>query len=270
MEYGCVLFYENENIHTATLENIQYQAGLIVCGALSKTSYSKLLIETGWPRLSERVKYLKATIFYKGVNELMHPYFTSLINQRCLRSGDVTISLRNRDRLAPPFCKTERYLNSFIPSSCKLWLNIAESIRGARSVNAFKYHYKAHYFNKIIPDIDRGERRSNFLHARFRLGFTTLNSDLFQRSRIDSPICRCRYGPETYGHFFSHCSLYNNQREILMRHQSDLTKPNLMTDLQLLNLILYGFDNIDTIKHNSALFLLVQQYIESTKRFQLL
>jgi hypothetical protein len=50
-----------------------------------------------------------------------------------------------------------------------------------------------------------------------------------------------------------------------MRHLSDLTNPNLMTDLQLLNLLLYGFDNIDTIKHNSALFLLVQQY----KRFQL-
>jgi hypothetical protein len=61
MEYGIALFGGNDNALNKKLECVQYQAALIVTGAINKTSYEKLLLELGWPLMKDRANFQKAT-----------------------------------------------------------------------------------------------------------------------------------------------------------------------------------------------------------------
>ena len=269
LDYGCVLFYDTESVHTVKLENIQYQAGIIVSGAMKTTSYNKILSELGWPRLSERTKFLRACLFYKGTKGLTVKYFHDLIADRCSRAGERR-QLRTDTQFIPPFSRSERYINSFIPASCRIWNSIPDSVKNVNSIESFRYHYKKTFFSQQLPGYSSGNRRPNVLHTRFRLGFTQLNSDLFIRSLTDSPNCRCGYQNESYSHYFLDCPLHIVSRNSLFTsiNQKFPYLLNSSSPAQLLNLFIFGFDDLMHSKYNVDLFELVQTFIVSSKRFK--
>ncbi|MCG8430160.1 MAG: hypothetical protein MJA29_03195, partial [Candidatus Omnitrophica bacterium] len=178
-------------------------------------------------------------------------------------------SLRNQSDLTPPFARTQRYFNSFIPQTCRHWNNIPFSLKNVYSVESFKYNYKKMFFPKRILGSEVGDRKLNIFHTRFRLGFTTLNHDLFIRSIKESPYCRCGQVSETYRHYFLECTQYNDERDILL-HDLNVNYGLDLNDTDttsFLNILIYGFDSVDKMKYNVNLFLSVQNYILGTGRF---
>jgi hypothetical protein len=76
IEYGICVFYNNNSMLAAKLERIQYRACLIVCGALNLTSYDRMLLDLGWPKIKDRIDFLRVSLFYKAINGLPHSMLT--------------------------------------------------------------------------------------------------------------------------------------------------------------------------------------------------
>ena len=79
-------------------------------------------------------------------------------------------SLRSRDNITVPFCRTELFRNSCIPSSIPLWNNLDENIRNSSSFSSFKNEIKRH--NSTIHGVPQhylhGDRYLSVMHARIR------------------------------------------------------------------------------------------------------
>ena len=270
VDYGIVLFSGQSAALMKNLERIQYQSALIITGAIKNTSYARLLVELGWQRIEDRACFMKVSLFYKALNGLLPPYMSNLIVNKCTRDL-IGVRLRRPLALIPPFYRTDHGLNSFIPSACRLWNDLPAPLRQSTSLTSFKSNYKKLYVLCGTKGTSLGSRRLDIIHTRFRLNFTTLNSDLFERSIIDSPLCRCMQEPETYYHYFINCPTYNVSRIILfnaMRRIFDdagLSLDAFPMEL-ILNHIINGFQE-DFTRYNIQLFAVVQNYIASTNRF---
>ena len=90
------------------------------------------------------------------------------------------------------------------------------------------------------------------------MGCSALNSDLFRKNIVNSPHCTCG-AIETRTHYLLNCPHYNIPRQ---RHIFALNLPiPLSTEL-----LLVGSNEL-TINQNTEIFLSVQKFILSSKRF---
>ena len=104
-----------------------------------------------------------------------------------------------------------------------------------------------------------GKRIGQIYHSRLRMDCSSLNHHLFSKNIIDSPLCI--FGrPETTKHYLFDCNRYNNLRQKMLRSISQLCEPTL-------NALLYGVTDLSD-ETNRQLFIIIQEYILRTKRFQ--
>jgi hypothetical protein len=68
LDYGCQVYCSLSTANSEKLEQLQYEAGLIVTGAIEGTSYEKIIVELGWTTLSEWRKFFKVDLVYKFVH----------------------------------------------------------------------------------------------------------------------------------------------------------------------------------------------------------
>ncbi|MCG8431109.1 MAG: hypothetical protein MJA29_08040, partial [Candidatus Omnitrophica bacterium] len=271
IEYGIVVYYNRAGAVTLKLDNIQYQACILICGALKFTSFDRLRGELGWPKIHERADFLKASLFYKIVNGLTPSHFSEFILNKCTRQFQPR-DVRFRHELLPPFGRTDRYCTSFIPSACRIWNSLPDTVISARSLSSFKMQYKKHYFMKPIVGFDSGDRSVNIFHTRFRLHFTTLNYDLYLRNLCESSSCQCGATVETYAHYFLYCPLYIDARRDLLQIVDRLflscgLELSSFSDDSIIDHFVNGF-GIEFQRHNISLFTAVQQFITATNRFR--
>ena len=122
MEYADVLWdgcYDNE---CELLESVQYEAAKVVTGAMRGTSRQALSIELGWDDLKTRSLIHKLISYFKIARGMSPSYLRDLIPLTVQQiSGLVLRSARNFS-LFP--VRTERYKNSFFPSTTRLWNGI--------------------------------------------------------------------------------------------------------------------------------------------------
>ena len=103
-----------------------------------------------------------------------------------------------------------------------------------------------------------GSRLGQIFHARIHMGCSALNSDLFLKNIVNSPRCTCG-AIETPTQYLLNCPHYNIPRQ---RHIFALNLPiPLSTEL-----LLVGSNEL-TINQNTEIFLSVQKFILSSKRF---
>ncbi len=183
--------------------------------------------------------------------DLAPPYLCDLIPQQ-IQNRYV---LRNATDIPIIPCRTQLYRNSFLPSTILDWNRLAENIRTAPTLAAFKSLINTGS-RKPSPLLNIGSRTGQVLHARLRLSCSSLSYDLHRRSLIDSPNCECG-ATETADHFLLHCNQYTHQRQIYL---SNLPCPPLPEFLLNGNVHL-SFDD------NKYIFTQVQKYILATKRF---
>ena len=100
-----------------------------------------------------------------------------------------------------------------------------------------------------------GTRRGQVLHARIRLGCSSLNYDLHRRSLVESPLCSCG-SIETASHYLLNCNSYTQIRTLF----SDIPCPATINNL------LYGNEHLSN-EQNELLFESIQKFVIASKRF---
>jgi hypothetical protein len=144
----------------AKLERIQYRACLIICGALNLTSYDRMLLDLGWPKIKYRVDFLRVSLFYKAINGFACTFFSNLILWKCTHH-EIAINLRAPPLLCQPLARMEQYFNSFIPTACRQWNFISPNLKSASSPNSFKSQYKKRFFLSKVLVYDMGSRKKS-------------------------------------------------------------------------------------------------------------
>lgn len=255
LEYADTIWDNCTENDKHELDKIQNEAARICTGTTKLVSLDKLKKEIGWESLSERRRKHKLIAFYKMTHSLSPSYLSDLVPQSV--SAQSQYNLRNTNDLQVPHSRTSLYFNSFLPSVIRAWNELSTEARNAESLDSFKrllnmdksctpkYYYT-------------GTRKAQVLHTRLRTNCSALNHDLFSKSIVDSPLCRCGQVESTY-HFFFACSIY------------DPIRPNLVDTVSrycslTLHNLLYGDDSLP-FGSNKSIFEAVQNFIIDSKRF---
>ena len=189
------------------------------------------------------------------VNNIAPLYLSSLVPS--IVQNVSHYNLRNANDLKSVNSRTTQYFNSFLPSVIRDWNRLPCADRNVETIDSFKRHLKQH--RATVPKyFYTGNRKSQILHTRLRLGCSSLNYDLFLKNIVESPLCRCG-DIENTEHFFLRCTLYSAQRVELLRHVSEYCTVTL-------DILLKG-NALLSIESNQDIFVAVQNYITSTNRF---
>lgn len=254
LEYGSVI-WGNCSLHEKELlDKIHNEVAKIATGATKLVSLTALYSETGWESLEKRRRKQRLLQLYKMSHNLAPQYLSSLLPVREMSR----YNLRNVDDIQSPYARTNLYFNSFLPCAIREWNELPVEVRQLDSISSFK-----HYLNRDNITIPQyyyvGNRKSQVLLTRLRTGCSALNSYLFSKNLVESPLCRCGQHEDTK-HFLLHCPLYDDQRIELLDTVSQICLPSL-------NTLLSGDISL-SIETNSIILRAVQKYINKSQRFK--
>ena len=161
------------------------------------------------------------------------------------------------------------FKKSFFPHFANLW-NLLEKETKSKNVQDFKLHIKESKKPPRYKFYSKGNKLSNTLLTRIRVGRSHLNQHQYIIGQVDSPECLCHCKEESPQHFFLECFLYSRERQFLL----DLIEhyiPNFskLKKNHRLDIILNGLErnNPEYIHLNTTLTFAVQKFILKTKRF---
>ena len=104
-----------------------------------------------------------------------------------------------------------------------------------------------------------GNRLLSIIHARLRNNCSDLKRDLFLNHLSDHDICSHCNIPETSDHYFTHCTIYSNERLQLFLDTRRLHPLNC-------NILLFG-NSAFTYSENITIVNAVHNFIKNSKRF---
>ena len=257
LEYACEVWGGCSKFDEDKLEKVQLEAARIVTGMPLFASRESLYFETGWETLKDRRTRRKLTLFHRVYNHDVPSFLSDIVDP--LRRNNIR-NLRNTLDFEVPNYRLQSTLNSYFPSTIRLWNNLEQDLRHNYTQNQFKSILNSRRDCFVIPSYyNVGDRKSNILLTKLRNSCSSLNADLFRVNLTDSPSCRCGHHNEDVFHYLFHCPLYDDQRQTLgnkLYNYIPLTAHKL----------LFGDTDLP-IEDNSNIMLAVQKYITSTKRF---
>jgi len=258
LEYASILWDSCTINEKETIEKIQYEAARLVTGLTRSVSIERLMKEIGWVSLAQRRKMQKLIIVYKHKAGELPEYLRELYPNTVLENHNYP--LRNQENYATILRRLEIYSKSVIPSSIKLWNELDLNIRNANTLSSFKSLLKSLFKPFDVPSYFlTGDRFLQIHHARIRNKCSNLNADLFYNHLRDDPNCDCGFNNEDAEHYFFRCPRFSTQRRNLF------TSSRQFHPLSVLKL-LFGIEN-RTSEENEILFIHVQQFIKTSKRF---
>ena len=248
------------------LENLQYRAAKLVTGTFQFTNREKLNCELGWETIKQRSDNLGLNMFHK-----IHSHETRPLIRNCMPKPDLDnrFNIRSKGGYIPFKYIGSKCKNSFFPHTANLWNSLPKHVK-CKSVIDFKDFINKELKPPRYKHFARGNKSSNSLLTKIRVGRSDLNLHKFTIGLADSPQCECYYREESPTHYFLDCFLYSPERQILF----DLFEhyiPNFksFTKPKQLDIFLRGIDieNDDLISTNTTLTIAVQNFIIHTKRF---
>ena len=248
-------------------EDIQYKAAKLVTGALHLTSKEKLNSELGWETIKCRANLLGLNIFHK-----IHRNETRPLVKKCMPEMDLKREhlLRSNGGYLPFKSYNCSFKKSFFPYFSKIWNNLDKGSK-SKNLQDFKIYTKDSMKPPRYKFYSRGNKYSNTLLTRIRVGRSCLNQHRFVIGKINSPECHCHFKEESPQHYFLDCFLYSLERQYLF----DLIEHYIPNFKKLnkkckLDIIMNGLerDNTEYFHLNTTLTLAVQLYILKTKRFE--
>ena len=228
----------------------------IITGLVRGTSHNKLLKESGFCTLKERRRRHKLITYYKILKGNSPIYIKALLPD-LVSTVDPYPRRRPSERIVPHY-KTNIYKYSFFPSTTILWNSLPPDIQETQSLGQLK-HYLSNTDCLVPPYYYIGNRETQVVHCRLRMGMSNLNYDLYTRHLSNDPSCACSFPNETSEHFLLHCPLYTRQRAITIS-----SIPPHQISIQNL---LHGNTLLDT-ETNAKIFETAQRFISLTKRFE--
>jgi hypothetical protein len=273
LEYGGLLFDGSPVKHLQHLDKVQREAALVCTGAYKHTKTTELMNELGWDSLESRRESQKLCLMYKIQSNLAPTY---LIDSCPPLVGEVChYNLRNSNDISLPMGKKTGYVGSFMPSAIRAWNALEPTIKNRNSLDSFKYNLKkakSKKKTKLYSNFN-GSRAIN--HTRMRMGLSGLKAQRHSYNHVTHPTCDyCGAKKEDAMHYFFQCNTFNNARVPLLEGIKHLYQTkNINLDLtrtlvkkELTSNMLRGDVRFDE-RLNTELFMMVQDYIYSSKRF---
>ena len=255
LEYGDIIWDNCQDYNKDKLEKINIEAARIVTGATKLVGLGSLYAECGWEKLETRREQHKLTQLYKMLKDLTPEYLQNLIPP--LHAQRHAYNTRHSHNIVNLNCRTTHHLNSFLPSTIRLWNNLPDRIKNLDNITAFKRELKACYNLIDVPSYYyTGTRKGQILHSRLRMRCSALKQHLYLKNIEPDPFCACG-SVESTEHYLLYCKYYNIPRRTLM----DTLGPRITT-----NVLLYGDEN-KNYQFNKRVFISTQKYILETKRF---
>ena len=268
LEYADIVFDSCTEYLKTDLENMQMIAARVVCGTKRYTSHTQLYKETGWSPLNTRRQMHKLVMLQQIVYKSSPAYLTQILPQT--HSTRITRQ-SNSNRLEQFQCRTESFKRSFFPSTIDSWNNtLDDNHRQIGSKNIFKRTISSMLEYPPLNDLQyvwyySGDRITQVILSQMRVGFSNLNSHLYEKQCVDSPQCSCQNALETPFHFFYVCNNYLAQRNTFLTSiYSGLNN----IPVPPVKHLLHGDPNI-SIENNILLLNYVHTYIRDTKRFKM-
>ena len=134
LDYGDVVYHNQNSSLMSKLESTQYAAALAVSGAWRGTNTDKLFEEFGWESLAHMRWYRRLCLFYKIMNNGTPQYTRRYLPTFKQNPYD----LRRPSIFAEERTNTNRYSNSFYPYCIKAWNNLDPTIRNLSNISQFK------------------------------------------------------------------------------------------------------------------------------------
>ena len=265
IDYGLPVYFDSlSQTQKMRLEQIQYRAAKLVTGALHLTSKEKLNTELGWESIQKRSDILGINIFHK-----IHSHETRPLIRTCMPKFDHDKrNLRSKGGYIPFKSRGSKFDKSFFPYQTKHWNSLPRNIQSL-DIENFKTFTKT-LKPKKYKHFQKGNKNTNSLLTRIRVGRSELSQHKFSVGQIDSPECMCHHREESPLHYFIDCFLYLQERQTMFQLFEHYI-PNFknFTKKKKLNIILNGI-NVDQDEFKSTnitLTLCVQKFIQQTKRF---
>ena len=269
IDYGLPVYYNNlRQTEVRRLNQLQYRAGKLVCGALHFTSQVKLEKELGWETIGARSDILGLSIFHKIAIGLTRP----LIKQ-CMPKLDIfrTNITRSNGGFIPFQYTSTSFNNSFFPYHTKLWNSIPKEHRTSGDMTVFKNSLKTLYKPPKYKHYSIGSKLGNSLVTQLRVGRSYLNGHSHIIGQAESPQCDCGDSHESPQHVLLSCPFYESQRQVMLRTITPIVPGFHQKSLKLrTEILLFGVppDFTDSITINRTVTLSVQLFLTSINRFE--
>ena len=139
LDYGSVSWGSTSTANVERLSKLQKRAARIILKADFDTPSVLMFQELDWLSVRSRIKYNKAVIIYKALNNMTPDYITKLLIPM---SQTHSLNLRSGQNgtLYTPLARTLLYSASgaFSCSAPKLWNSFPQEVRNSPSLSAFK------------------------------------------------------------------------------------------------------------------------------------
>ena len=133
MEYAAAIWDPHTSTNINKLEAVQRRAARFVTGDYHRTSStSQMITSLGWPPLQQRRADAKLVLMYRTIHNLVDIPCSAYYHPAVMSTRGPTI------RYLLPFCRTDTYRHSFIPSSIRLWNGLPEIIARSPTLDSFK------------------------------------------------------------------------------------------------------------------------------------
>lgn len=132
LEYSSTVWDPHSKQNVDKIEMVQRRAARFVFGNYSyHASPTAMIKELGWQSLAERRAKAKAVMMYKVQNDMIS--IPQTLFQQYSRH-----SRRSQAVFILPYCRTDGYKFSFVPTCIKIWNGLPPQVRDSRSLNSFK------------------------------------------------------------------------------------------------------------------------------------
>ena len=202
------------------------------------------------------------TKVYSIHHQLSPKYLCDVIQSYQIQHIYQTRRATNPNFLDSPVPRKELYKKSFFLSAIKEWNTLSPAYTNSPSLSSFKR--KLVERNKIVPPFFNNNipRHSQVVIGQLRIGFSDLNSHLFDKGCINSPQCPCGFINENTKHFLMTCPNHNVIRDTLL---TNLANMNLNLPINP-KLLLYGGNQLPR-NTNFTIQEHLSKFIIDSKRF---
>ena len=145
LEYAAAVWSPHLQYHIHQLEKVQRSAARFVMNDYARySSVTNMLNYLSWPTLVQRRNQTKLVLFFKIVHGIVD-------GSTLILTPLNTITRGHHCRYALPFSRTESCLNSFLPSTIRLWNKLPATLSGIDNINDFKKHLEPYLYNYPPP-----------------------------------------------------------------------------------------------------------------------
>jgi hypothetical protein len=197
IEYGLVLYWHTlKPAQKAQISRIQYRGAKICSGALHFTSQLRLEQDLSWESIDSRARFLGLSIFHKIHLGAARPLIKSCmpeINSNNTRSSGLYKKIKYF---------SQKYNNSFFPLFSEYWSKLGLNLRSEQDILLFKENLKPSFKPKRQKHYAYGDKHTNALHCRLRVGRSFLKSHSFAINMSPSDRCLCGEIDTIQSYFF--------------------------------------------------------------------